>query len=276
MESESTAMTTVKPRGRILTTEAELKRFAREAREREKYATKIRKARYDPATDAVVSELSTGVTLSVPRRLIPGFAHAPASSLTDLEINPGSESLWSETVDDGVLLEQLIAVAAGDELLELLGGRISGRRRSPAKATASRVNGAKGGRPPLSMASFLRALDEKLHALVPDAPHMDTRASSNDQQPVDGNWRVGDLKLRLKAHGRNEVHVTATWTRRRAVERRIRATADRLAREFARELATSRTTDSTVHATATRARPRGTASQRRRPPRPRVSSAATR
>lgn len=268
-------MTTGKSRGRILTTEAELKRAARDARAREKYATKIRKVCYDPATDAVVSELSTGVTLSVPRRLIPGFAHAPASALADLEINPGHESLWSQTADDGVLLEQLIAVAAGDELLELLGGRISGRRRSVAKARASRVNGAKGGRPPLSMASFLRAFDEKLRTLVPTAPHMDARGA-NPQQPVHGSWRAGDVKLRLKTHGHKEVHVTATWPRQRVVERRIRATADRLAREFARELENSRTIDSTARATATRARPRRTASQRSSPPRRRVSSAATR
>lgn len=140
-------MSATKVRGRILTTDAEMERAARQAREREKTATKILSARYDAAGDRIVVELSTGATLMVARARIAGFAKASPTALADLAINPGAESLWSETVDDGVLLDQLVEMVAGTEYLKVLGGRISGRKRSTAKAAASRKNGAKGGRP---------------------------------------------------------------------------------------------------------------------------------
>lgn len=266
-------MTAKNSGGRILTTTAEMKRAAREAREREKTATKIRVARYDPVSDAVITELSTGVTLSVPRHLIPGFARATAASLADLEINPGSESLWSDTVDDGVLLEQLIELAAGDELLQVLGGRISGRRRSPAKAQASRLNGAKGGRPPFSMASFLRYFDEKLHTLVPNAPHGDTSGDPNPKIPTGGTWRAGDLRLTLKFHGYNEIQVASTWPRRRVTERRIRSTADRLAREFAARLTADEALSAEVRVTDVRSASHRKRSQAARFQRKRAPSA---
>lgn len=140
-------MSATKIRGRILTTDAEMQRAARESREREKTATKIRRARYDAKRDLVVVELSTGATLMIERARIAGFAKASSAALADLAVNPGAESLWSNAVDDGVLLEQLIEIAAGTEYLKVLGGRISGRKRSAAKAAAARKNGMKGGRP---------------------------------------------------------------------------------------------------------------------------------
>jgi hypothetical protein len=140
-------MSASKPRGRILTTDAEMARAAAAAHVREKTATKICSAAYDEARDAVVVGLSTGATLIVARKRIPGFAKASASKLSDLAISPGAESLWCDAVDDGVLLEQLVEIAAGTEFLKVLGGRISGRKTSPAKARAARKNGAKGGRP---------------------------------------------------------------------------------------------------------------------------------
>ncbi len=140
-------MTTKKAPGRVLTTNAEMVQAARIARKREKNATKIRSSHYDSAGDVLVVELSTGSTLVVPRAAIPGFAGAPPGVLGDIRVNPGAESLWSDTVDDGVLLEQLLEIVAGADLLKTLGGRISGRQRSDAKAAAARANGTKGGRP---------------------------------------------------------------------------------------------------------------------------------
>jgi hypothetical protein len=51
-------------------------------------------------------------------------------------------------MDDGVLLEQLLVIAAGQQILGVIGARINGSRKSEARATASRLNGVKGGRPP--------------------------------------------------------------------------------------------------------------------------------
>jgi hypothetical protein len=134
-------------RARILTTEAEMAKAVAGARRREKRATKIRRARYDRKRDVVIAELSTGSTLTVPRRIIPGFAGVRTAALGDLEITSGREGLWSETADDGVLLEQLVVLAAGEAMVGTIGARINATKKSPARAAASRANGAKGGRP---------------------------------------------------------------------------------------------------------------------------------
>jgi hypothetical protein len=139
-------------RGQILTTAAEMRDAVKAARGREGRATKIRAAVYDKGGDAVVVDLSTGATLAVPRRAIPGFAKASARDLTDIAITPGGEGIWSDVADDGVLLEQLLVFAAGEAMLGTIGARINAAKKSPARAAASRANGIKGGRPRKSAA----------------------------------------------------------------------------------------------------------------------------
>lgn len=141
-----------KAKTRILTSRAEMGKAVAAARRREKLATKIRHARYDAKGDVIIAELSTGSVLTVPRRIIPGFARVRRVALADLEITPGREGLWSMNVDDGVLLEQLVVLAAGERTVGTIGARINASKKTPARAAASRANGAKGGRPRKSAA----------------------------------------------------------------------------------------------------------------------------
>jgi hypothetical protein len=134
-------------KARILTTESEMTKAVAAARRREQRATKIRQAHYDSKRDVVIVQLSTGSTLTVPRRVIPGFARIRTAALGDLEITSGREGLWSDNADDGVLLEQLIVLAAGEAMVGTIGARINATKKSPARAAASRANGVKGGRP---------------------------------------------------------------------------------------------------------------------------------
>lgn len=225
----------------MLTTDVELRRAGKQAREREKTATKIVRARYDAKNDTVTADLSTGASLVVPRRHIPGFRDAAPRLLADISIDPGAESLWSDAADDGVLLEQLLEIAAGAELLKTVGGRISGGQRSAAKSEAARANGLKGGRPPLTMGAFIRQLDESLHALAPSAPSADRSWNPNPNLPAGAEWKIGRrTMLHVKLHGAREVMVWAPWWQGQPIGRRIRATADRIAREFARQLEGSR------------------------------------
>ncbi|HEY5258467.1 MAG TPA: hypothetical protein VIJ12_08840 [Candidatus Baltobacteraceae bacterium] len=55
-------------------------------------------------------------------------------------------------VDDGVLIEQLVVLAVGEATAGTIGARINAAKRSPARASASRANGKKGGRPRKSAA----------------------------------------------------------------------------------------------------------------------------
>lgn len=128
-------------------TDEQMRAATEAARLRERTATKILAAHLDREHDAVVAVLSTGSTLSVPRRIIPGFSQAVPESLDDVTITPGNEGLWSDTVDDGVLLEQLLVLAVGEPMLGTVGARINAAKKTPARAAASRANGTKGGRP---------------------------------------------------------------------------------------------------------------------------------
>jgi len=124
-----------------------MRKAVKDARQRERTATKIRAVRYDKGGDKIVADLSTGATLTVPRRAVPGFAKASTEHLVDVAITPGGEGLWSEAADDGALLEQLLILAAGEATLGSIGARINASKKSPARAAASRANGVKGGRP---------------------------------------------------------------------------------------------------------------------------------
>lgn len=136
----------------IQTTEAEMRDAIKSARVRERTATKIKSAHYDRREDSIVAKLSTGAVLMIPRKRVPGFAKAAPQNLADLAITPGGEGLWSDSVDDGVLLEQILVLAAGEATLGTIGARINAAKRSPARTAASRANGARGGRPRRSAA----------------------------------------------------------------------------------------------------------------------------
>jgi len=86
------------------------------------------------------------------RKKVPAFTNAAPRNLADLTITPGGEGLWSDSSDDGVLLEQMLVLAAGEATLGTIGARINASKRTPARATASRANGTKGGRPRTSAA----------------------------------------------------------------------------------------------------------------------------
>jgi hypothetical protein len=117
------------------------------ARHYERTSTKIVKAVYDRRSDSVRVTLSTGALLSVPKRKIAGFANASPRALAVMEITPAGAGLWSDLADDGVELDQLFVIALGSDTIASLGAQINGSKTSAARASASRANGLKGGRP---------------------------------------------------------------------------------------------------------------------------------
>jgi hypothetical protein len=140
-------MSTKSRQPKIGTSDTEIREALRAAKRRDPIATKISAVRYSPAADTVSVTLSTGASLTVPRCEITGFSGASPRAMRDIEITPGGEGLWSDQCDDGVLLEQLLILAAGSATLGTIGARINAAKTSAARSSASRANGAKGGRP---------------------------------------------------------------------------------------------------------------------------------
>jgi Protein of unknown function (DUF2442) len=104
-------------------------------------------ARYDRPNGRVVMELSNGYLFAFPTSSIPELAKATAKQLSEVELFPGGDVLHWEQLDADLSVPGLLLSSLGrtEKLSEL--ARIAGKTKSPAKAAASRANGAKGGRP---------------------------------------------------------------------------------------------------------------------------------
>ena len=90
--------------------------------------------------------------MTIPRNAVPGLQRASASHLESIVVSPAGDALSWPSLDVDVYVPGLVERAFGSRLFAAATGRRGGRRRSKAKAAASKANGAKGGRPrkPLS------------------------------------------------------------------------------------------------------------------------------
>ena len=104
-------------------------------------------AHYDQASDAVWLVFRGGGSMTIPRRFIPGLEDQPTSALASVSVSPAGDALLWTSLDADVYVPGLVERAFGHKLFAAASGRRGGRRRSKAKAAASRRNGAKGGRP---------------------------------------------------------------------------------------------------------------------------------
>jgi hypothetical protein len=101
-------------------------------------------ARYDRALDRVVVDLTNGCAFAFPPRLAQGLEAATDDQLDEVQILGLGYGLHWETLDVDLSIPGLLAGLFGTKTYM---ARRAGQATSPAKAIASRTNGAKGGRP---------------------------------------------------------------------------------------------------------------------------------
>ena len=104
-------------------------------------------ALYDAERDTVNLTFRGGGSMTIPRRGIPGLDRAPASALRSISVSPAGDALSWRSLDVDVYVPGLVERASGTRLFAAATGQRGGRRRSKAKASAAKLNGAKGGRP---------------------------------------------------------------------------------------------------------------------------------
>src|SRR3984893_8472664 len=131
-------------------TAKERERYARaraqgEARLRD--ASTVVEAHYDPDGDLIDLKFGGGGSMAIPRAAVPDLRRAPPSKLASVVVSPAGDALSWPSLDVDVYVPGLIERAFGSRLFAASTGRRGGRRRSKAKAAASKANGAKGGRP---------------------------------------------------------------------------------------------------------------------------------
>ncbi len=100
--------------------------------------------RYDRDLDRVVVDLTNGCTFAFPPRLAQGLEAATDAQLQEVEILGVGYGLHWEALDVDLSIPGLVAGLFGTRAYM---ARHAGQGTSPAKAAASRANGAKGGRP---------------------------------------------------------------------------------------------------------------------------------
>ena len=129
-------------------TDAELE--AAEARGEEAMRTQPRaaSARYDPETGRVVVELVNGCTHIFPAELAQELHGADDEALAGVVVDGVGFNLHWPALDADLYVPALVAGVFGTrDWMAREWARLAGSATSPAKAAASRTNGAKGGRP---------------------------------------------------------------------------------------------------------------------------------
>jgi hypothetical protein len=85
--------------------------------------------------------------MAIPRKAVPGLERATPATIKSVVVSPAGDALSWPALDVDIYVPGLVERVFGTRLFAAATGRRGGRRRSKAKAVASKANGAKGGRP---------------------------------------------------------------------------------------------------------------------------------
>jgi len=111
-------------------------------------------AHYDRRIGRIVLSLSTGYEIAFPPRLVQETAGATSADLDTIEITPSGLAVHFPKIDADIYLPSLLQGITGTKAwMAAQMGQVGGSSKSAAKAAASRVNGALGGRPRKQAAS---------------------------------------------------------------------------------------------------------------------------
>ncbi len=105
------------------------------------------KAYYDARKSRLVIELTNGVILMLPPRLLQGLQNATAAQLGKVELTPMGTGLHWSALDADLSVAGLAVGIFGSKTWMSELARYAGSRTSTRKASSSRVNGKRGGRP---------------------------------------------------------------------------------------------------------------------------------
>jgi hypothetical protein len=101
--------------------------------------------RFDAPSERVVLDFTNGASFIFPARALQGLEDATVAELGEVELL-GETGLHWESLDADYTISGLMNGVFGTRSF-MEAQRRGGQSRSPAKAAASRANGAKGGRP---------------------------------------------------------------------------------------------------------------------------------
>jgi hypothetical protein len=105
-------------------------------------------AHYDAGRNRVIIRLTTGVEIGLAPRDVEGLEHASIDDLKAVEVEALGLGIHFPTIDADLYVPALLEGILGSRRwMAARLGAAGGGKRSNAKATASRENGKRGGRP---------------------------------------------------------------------------------------------------------------------------------
>ena len=114
---------------------------------RAQHPSAVVEARYEPDRDLIDLQFAGGGSMAIPRKAVPGLERATPATIESVVVSPAGDALSWPALDVDIYVPGLVERVFGTRLFAAATGRRGGRRRSKAKAAASKTNGAKGGRP---------------------------------------------------------------------------------------------------------------------------------
>ena len=105
-------------------------------------------AHYDAGRNRVIVRLTTGVEIGLVPKDVEGLHDGSADDLKVIEVEPFGLGIHFPRLDADLYIPALLEGVLGSKRwMAARLGRLGGASRSDAKATASRANGKRGGRP---------------------------------------------------------------------------------------------------------------------------------
>lgn len=104
-------------------------------------------ARYNTRTHMLTVNFSNGFACSFDVRTAPVLGDRPDADYSNPYVTPGGDGLIFDNADLEVGLPALVAPQLPLEIARAAVAASNGRRTTPGKSAAARLNGAKGGRP---------------------------------------------------------------------------------------------------------------------------------
>jgi hypothetical protein len=114
---------------------------------RAQHPSAVVEARYEPDGDLIDLTFAGGGSMAIPRKAVPGLERATPATIASVVVSPAGDALSWPALNVDIYVPGLVERVFGTRLFAAATGRRGGRRRSKAKAAASKTNGAKGGRP---------------------------------------------------------------------------------------------------------------------------------
>jgi Protein of unknown function (DUF2442) len=131
----------------IIPTAPQLAQIRRETAERDAVQPRAERVSYDARKKRIVVELRRGAVVSLPLERLPWLRGATAKQLAALHVSRYGDAIVSDELDVhiavGGLMQDLVGLTSAASVL----GSAGGKATSPAKASAARANGKRGGRP---------------------------------------------------------------------------------------------------------------------------------